>query len=87
MGAYILHFLHFEVLHSQKDIVACQAHPALRFLPMLVLVSSYVYWCHGRFPLTGLSSAGLPEIPCPNNGDPILLAGDNITPAIILEGI
>ena len=29
-------------------IVACQANPALGFLPMLVLVSSHVYACLRR---------------------------------------
>ncbi len=33
-------------LSAEYYIVACQAHTALRFLPMLVLISSHVYGCH-----------------------------------------
>ena len=40
--------LHLAAHSYANNIVAGQAHPALKFLPMLVLVSSHVYECRRR---------------------------------------
>ncbi len=60
-----------SLAHDSIYIVACQAHPTLRFLPMLVLVSSHLF--------NGLKGGlSRPFKDRGFTGDPTSLARDNI---------